>query len=417
MDDNNTSVETNDGQKDWELMAPDGETLNLAKEVALSIDSVARRLRLASEVVTDANQMRGWFVGKKRTKILSDALSIRDESEKELSGISQASINYSTTSFELANDFDKALNHIALSGISEGKAEEPHKISKIATDEISKISEAIDSFLKSYSDVKVQLSATSDKDTLEEGADESPIVEGEPIDGKGESAPELLGNKEQSLDFLKETLDKVNREAEAKDKEIDTLVRQVEKYHSKGYLEQKKLNASVSNTVGTLERSLTENKLRHNRLEKNIIELSSKVSITLDRLQNELRGHIKEVEDSGNQKLMLLHGKVDDHKEEHKDRLDAISLSQSSLKESLDIHTKNYEELSSGLKDLNDKLSELELRNLDSTSTLQRGIDELKSELAKANEEKSDKFKQVIIFAWGVVVSVIAVAALIGAWF
>ncbi|MDR2404824.1 MAG: hypothetical protein LBE27_00435 [Deltaproteobacteria bacterium] len=418
-------VESNGEKVAWELISPDGDAANLAKEVGLALESLAKRLGVAREVATDAKEMTGWFVGKKRVRILSELEAIKADTQKELNGISQATINYSTTSYDLAKTMQLALGRVALDGIKDTPASEPVKLSKTATEEIEKISQGIDSFVKSYADVRGKLGGEAEgaaeaketdaksaepKDTETEDSD---VVQGE------ELPPELLGNREQSLEVLKDNLTQVNKEAEDKNVAIDNLLKQVEKFHSKSYLDQKKLNASVTNTVGTLERSLTENKMRHSLLEKNIVDLSSKMSLTLDRMESELKDTIKDLEHSGNQKLSELHGKVDDHKEDYKDKLATINSDYSSLKESLDLHSKNYEELSKGLTNLGDKLSDLEAKHEESSGILQEGIDKLKEELAKAKDslKADDKHKRGLIFAWGVLITIIAVAALIGTWF
>jgi hypothetical protein len=405
--------------EEWELIVPDDEILNLAKQIGLSIESVQRSLGLANEIAVDADQMTGWFVRKKRYRVLSKVNDIKIAAEKELTDISTGAVNYATSAYEVAREMEKALTYLAINGIKDSPTEEPLKLSRASTATIEQINKAIDGFVRDYSRGRVQKGLLSEGESAElsegppEGAPEE--TSGEEAAGEATGATELLGNSEQALEALNKTLADASAAAPDREEEIQKLLKLVEGHQSESYLERKKLNASVSSTVGTLERSLTESKLHHNRLEKNIVELSYRVSDTLERVQSELQGSISALEKTGAERLNSLHEAVEGHKAEYGGRLDSLSSDFRGLKESLDDHSHNYEELAKGFQGITSKVTELETKNTETLDALQKGVDELKAELAKSRLPGigSDKHTHVLLFAWGVLVTVVSIAALI----
>lgn len=423
--DNSTPTGLEAKEDRWELLAPDDQTLELAKRVVQALESAQRRVGLADEAILDADQMTGWFVRKKRFRVIERAQALKEASERELEDISDKTINYATTSYDCARAMEKALSWLALNGIPDSVTSEQVKPSKATTLSIEGINQALDSFAKSYSKARAPRGLLGEapeggapSGAAPEGAEGEAIQEAPEAPGDGEGGPhELLGNREQALDTLERTLASFAASAGEKESELKVIIAATGRHHSQAYLERKRLNASVSETVGSLERSLTESRLHHNRLERNIVELSGRVSETLDRLQGEMKSSIRDLEESGNQKLENLHETVKGHKAEYGGKLDTLSSDYSSLKGSLDESSKNYEDLANGLKELTGKLSELEARNQESNEALQQGLDELKGKLDKAPEKEAggEGHKKALLIAWGAFVTLVAIAAFIAA--
>ncbi|MDR2197996.1 MAG: hypothetical protein LBR53_00775 [Deltaproteobacteria bacterium] len=410
------------GAEEWELIVPDDAILTLAGEIGRALESAGKRLEIADEIKADAEQMSGWFQRKKRDRFLQTAELIRARAADEIKEVTDKTVNYATTSPETAREMEKALSYVALNDLRSGEGEESEKLSKGTTESLAGINQALDSFVKSYGELHREKSVSEEAGEAEEEpkkedggeppSEEAPAEGQEDEGGKGERA-ELFGNSAQALEELNDALARFKAGAEERLKEGLALLRTVEKHQSQVYLERKKLNASVSDTVGTLERSLTQNKLHHHRLEKNIVELSYRVSQTLDKLQDELRSSVSTLEEKGKESISILHEKVDGHKEEYRENIGSLKSDYGVLKESLDKSDRNFENLSAELRSLSEKLTVLETRNSETTLSLEESVRELKNELTKVPEVKGKQSPNPLLYAWGAFVTIVALAALV----
>jgi uncharacterized protein YoxC len=417
------------GGGELELKAPQNEALSLAGRIGEAVEAVHKRLRLANEVTLDADQLTGWFVKKKRFRVQEGAAALRAEAEADLKEISDKTVAYASSSREAGKELERALAAAALSGAGESPGADPRRLSRDAVRALDKISREISAFWESYPQARQgeapapREGGAEGADAAEPGEDGAPFGGSAPEGGEGEAGegapepPELQGSPEQTLELLSHALAAVQAKSSDRFEETEGLLKQVEKHHSPVYLERKKLTAQVSDTVDGLERSLTENRIHSGRIERSVGDLSAKVSQTLDRMRGEFEGSVRGLEGRSEERLRDLRGQVDSHKAECLEKLSALSSDFAGIREKLDSHAKSFGELSENLSGLTQKLGELEARSGETAEKLQQGIDELRAELAAPPApilaEGAPGVPARAVYAWGAIVSVVAVIALI----
>jgi hypothetical protein len=404
----------------WEL-APDDDMSRLARQIALALDSTQRRLSLAAEITLDADEMTGWFVKKKRFNILSSVQALQVEATDNHKEINEKTINYATSSKDAGKELAKALAYIAGNGIKDPEGD-TRKFPKKTTEALESLRKQIDERLENQRVVSASESPLEENILEEapseekEGKDESPSTDDKPSSGADEPS-EFLGSDEEALEELKRILSNIISHSEEREQRFSELLALVEKHQTTSYLERKKLSATVNNTVGTLEQGLTENKLNHSRLEKHVMELTYRVSQAVERVKTELSDSIQSLKDSGTEKWNTLHEALLEQKTQHTDKINALSSDCGNLKDSLELTSKNCDNLSSELKTLSESFSEYQAKNSETVEILRNGVDELKGALSKSSPDLPElqKVRKGLFYLWGILVSALALAAFIAA--